>query len=62
VEGRRVERVCEILGSLKLCRARVTKEGPRVRERYTKPMRGDLREKAQRLVTLTQKRESKAEG
>ena len=31
VEGRRVEKVCDILGSLKLCRARVTKEDLRVR-------------------------------
>jgi len=51
VEGHGLERVGGILGSLKLCRARVTKEAACGGERYTKPMRGGSRDKGRRLET-----------
>ena len=59
MEDSRVERVCDVLGSLKLCRAYVTKEGPRVRERHIKPMRGGLCNKGWRFNRVRDKHGSR---
>jgi hypothetical protein len=59
VEDNRLERGCEVLGSLKLCRAYVTKEDLRVRERHIKPMRGDLCNKGWRISSAREKHGSR---